>query len=432
MAEFRPHAYAMAVEAKESFASDRSLLYRWNSLYWQALDENDGEALAYRWLVEHDTGNASPRNASAAHRASVLWVPELPKEKSEFIIPCQNGYVYIDQGQLSLREPDPKAGLQYAISCDYRPEETQPERFINFLNEVLPDPEVQARIQEYAGYTLTADARYQRAQLWLGEGANGKGVLANIIQALHGYVAAVNLDNLDGFKLSVLIGASLIYCDEVPRNKINEQLLKSLIAGERVMIDRKYKDPISINVRGKWLVLGNHMPTVTDHSTGFWRRWDIIPFNVTIAEKDRDPLLAESIIREELPGVLNWALAGLLRLQARGAFDPVLPKAMSAILQQAKVETNSVSAWMEENHIQCDAATSTVKDDVYQHYANWCGKSGLTALAAPRFWTRLRNVLPLEQQRKRVAKQLAWVCNIALPSKAENPQEADAAGVLGD
>ena len=43
---------------------------------------------------------------------------------------------------------------------------------------------------------MTPDARYQRAQFWLGEGANGKGVLVNIVQALHGRIAAMALDKL--------------------------------------------------------------------------------------------------------------------------------------------------------------------------------------------------------------------------------------------
>src|SRR5665647_1927621 len=151
-----------------------------------------------------------------------------------------------------------------------------------------------------------ADARYQRAQLWLGGGANGKDVLVNVVQALHGNIAAVSLDALEGFRLSVLVGASLIYADEVPRARINEQLLKSMIAGEKIQVDRKYRDPVSVFVRGKWLVLGNQLPAITDHTTGFWRRWDVVPFCVTIPEAERDPMLASRIISNELAGVLCW------------------------------------------------------------------------------------------------------------------------------
>jgi hypothetical protein len=62
--------------------------------------------------------------------------------------------------------------------------------------------------------------------------------------------------------------------------------------------------------------LGNHLPAITDHSTGFWRRWDVVPFSVTIPERERDPLLANTITVGKLPGHLNvW--------QGGGCFSPL-------------------------------------------------------------------------------------------------------------
>lgn len=46
-----------------------------------------------------------------------------------------------------------------------------------------------------------------------------------MLQALHGGIAAVKLDALEGFKLSVPIAASLIYADEIHRIRVNEQVL---------------------------------------------------------------------------------------------------------------------------------------------------------------------------------------------------------------
>lgn len=69
--------------------------------------------------------------------------------------------------------------------------------------------------------------------------------------------------------MSGRVGASLVYVDQVPRKPIDEQRLKSMIAGERIPVDRKYCEPLSIHIRGKWLVLGNPLPAITDHSTDF-------------------------------------------------------------------------------------------------------------------------------------------------------------------
>mgnify|MGYP001195937359 CR=1 FL=1 len=419
MARFDPHRYATARVESNDVASDRQLLYAWTGTHWSALEDEGGWTAAYRWLVEHDRDNTSPDNARRAHQAAILWAPALPRPTTDVVIPCSNGYVHVTHGGAVLRCAEKALGLQHVLRCAYRPADGKGQRFESFLRQVLPDQAVRERVQEYIGYTLTGDARYQRAQLWLGTGANGKGALANIVQALHGNTAAVNLEALEGFKLSVLVGANLIYADEVPRQKINEQLLKSLIAGERVQIDRKYKEPLSIHVRGKWLVCGNHLPPVTDHSAGFWRRWDIVPFNVTIPEHARDPELADYIIAKELSGVLNWALDGLARLMARGMFDPVQPRAMQAVLHDAKAETNSVLAWTEDCAVCIEPATVTAKDDVYGHYRNWCERNGLSPMSSPRFWPRLKDVMPYEESRPRMGRRQVRACTLFVPGLSD-------------
>ena len=78
MADFRPHHYANELKLGGKHASDRSLVYQWNGVFWEVVPDKSGEARAYRWLVENDQANASPRNASAAHQASILWLDELP------------------------------------------------------------------------------------------------------------------------------------------------------------------------------------------------------------------------------------------------------------------------------------------------------------------------------------------------------------------
>ncbi len=413
MSNFRPHDYAEHLHQSGEYASDRSLLYHWTGLFWEAVSEKFGEAAAYEWLVHNDKINATSRNAASAYEGAVLWVPLLPTTTERCIVPCTNGYVVIDDFGPALIEPSKELGVQYSLSCPYEPDGQVPGRFISFIERVLPDAEVRLRVQEYAGYTLTADARHQRAQFWIGGGANGKGVLANIIQALHGHVAAINLASLESFGLSVLIGASLIYCDEVPRKNINEGVLKSLIAGERVFIDRKYKEPLSLCVSGKWLVLGNHLPKIEDHSHGFWRRWDIVPFDVTIPEDEQNPLLADEIIREELSGVLNWALEGLVRLRKRGCFEAVIPAAMNRAKQSAHVETNNVKAWCVEEGVDCQGDPGPAKDTVYASYAMWCKEMGLASVGVTQFWMRIRALFPNYAEFKvRRGKETPRICNI--------------------
>lgn len=413
--KFLPHSYATHLITVSGMASDSALLYRWTGTNWSPVDEAESEREAYHWLVAQNPAWASAENARKAFRAACLFATAVPPLTQQVVIPTRSGYVHLDGTELVLQPADPSLGLTHCLSCSFEPAGEQPARFISFLTQVLPDAEVRARVQEYIGYTLLADARYQRAQFWIGEGANGKGVLANIVQALHGRIAAIALDQLAGFHLSVLVGASLIYVDEVPRRPIDEQRLKSMIAGELIVVDRKYRDLVSVHVRGKWLVLGNSLPAITDHSTGFWRRWDIVPFSVTIPERKRDPMLAETIIKEELSGVLNWALEGLQRLQKRGCFDPVMPNAMTAMLHEAKADTNSVITWLDDVGVELQTCCATPKDKVFDDYRLWCLANAMREVNVVQFWKRMReHIKELDETRTRIDGIQRRMCNVRL------------------
>ena len=421
---FQPHEYAKQFTQSRTHASDKQVLWKWTGTHWEPIDDTNGECDAYAWLVSHQPDYASPNNAKAAHKAAIMWAPTLPLRRTNaVIVPTLNGYVHVVQNRIELRSHDPQEGIRHLVNCRFDPDASAPMMFQRFLDRVLPNPAVQGRIQEYIGYSFTPGAEQQRAQIWRGPGANGKGVLANIVQAIHARVAAVQLNALDGFKLASMIGASLIYCDEAPQRGINEQMMKSLIAGESVQADRKFRDPLTVKITGKWLILANHMPVITDQSAGFWRRFDIIPFDVIIPEHERVAGLAEMIIATELPGVLNWALAGLLRLLKRGHFDPVLPAEIKEAQTTARRETNSVEAWFDDQAIGWITDMTTFKSHVYDHYSEWCKRNGMVALASPRFWNRLSDKPSLSTGRKRVAGRQIQVCNLRLPSDAWEAQE---------
>ena len=188
-----------------------------------------------------------------------------------------------------------------------------------------------------------------------------------------------------------------------------------MIAGEKIAVDRKHRDPVSIRLRGKWLVLGNHLPAVSDHSPGFWRRWDLVPFAVTIPERERDPLLAEAIIRTGLSGVLAWALEELQRLQHRGCFDADVPAAMRAMLHEAKADTNSVGAWVDDAGVELQITCDTPKDRVFDHYRRWCTANAMREVSVFQFGKRMRDHFrELEDSRNRVEGVPTGMCNVRL------------------
>ena len=413
--KFEPFSFAKFLAASGIYASSDGALQRWTGKCWLKIEDEDALKIALRWIVENDESNASNVSANSALRTALLWLPTLKDSANVPIIPLQNGYLHLDGGA-TLRSHDKELGLRHVLGCDYDPKAPKPETFDKLLQTILPDAAVRKRVQEYVGYTLLPDARFQLAQIWIGSGANGKGTLASIVRALHGQYAAASPSQLEKSYAAQLIGASLIYCDEAPPQDWCEQIIKSMISGEPIFIDRKYLPGITARITGKWIICANHIPAVKDQSNGFWRRFDIVPFSVEVPAKERDPLLADHIIKHELTGVLNWALEGLQRLLARGRFDAAPPQAMTVATQNARMETNSVHAWVNDAAIELTTTIDTSKSETYTVYSIWCRANGMIPVASPKFWKRLPDTLgPITEGRTTTGSGRIRTCNVRLP-----------------
>ena len=80
----------------------------------------------------------------------------------------------------------------------------------------------------------------------------------------------------------------------------------------------------------------------------------------------------------ELPGVFNWALAGLMRLRARGRFDE--PTVCKQHREEYKLDSNPAKAFLLE-YCEADLGGKVSKTRLYQEYRSYCGESGFTPLS---------------------------------------------------
>ena len=381
------------------YKSRDGVIYEYVGTHWQALDTENAEKMAFDWLSVWRRDKCNEKNAASCIASACLYLHQLPEpdKKSEIIlIPVKNGTLHIEREGLSLYPHSPSDNLTFCLNCNYEPGARSP-LFNDFINESVPDLDVQKFLQEYTGYTLFPDVRHHLAVWLLGSGGNGKGVFSDVLQSLHGkpVAASIGAGQLSGFRLEHLVGASLITVDETPQ-RIDEQQLKILISGGLIEVDRKFKSSISVKSQAKWLVCGNNLPSLSDQTDGFWRRWLIIKFN----QKPRQvvPLLAQRITDGELSGVLNWAIEGLERLLSRGSFDAI-PDSMRDDKDSARTAANSVAGWFEDvEPIVIKGEHEGVKgmssDKIYHNYNYWCQKNGMKAVSSINFWQRIDVLAP--------------------------------------
>ena len=188
-----------------------------------------------------------------------------------------------------------------------------------FLRRVLPDKTKRDVLQEFIGLIFLDRSKIsvEKALFLLGNGANGKSVIAKVVKGIVGadYVSSYTPQQLVSSEYAVAgtCGKRLNYCEEVDSRGSIPGNMKAIISGEPIQARNPYGAYITVHPPVMMFNL-NEMPPMPDKSYGFWRRQIIIEFDVTIPEKERDKALAAKL-QPEYPGIFQWALRGLERLR---------------------------------------------------------------------------------------------------------------------
>jgi putative DNA primase/helicase len=128
------------------------------------------------------------------------------------------------------------------------------------------------------------------------------------------------------------------------------------------------------------------------------------------------PLAAE--LKEELPGILNWALEGRERLRAKGRFTE--PRLSCEALAEYRSESNPARTFLTE---QCrsDVNARMPVEVVYQRYKSWATSHGHVALNGASFGKEVKKAFPnMRKARISVGDSRPWVYEgIALMSAEE-------------
>jgi len=261
---------------------------------------------------------------------------------------------------------------------------------------VQPDPDVRRLLQQLTGIWLTGFGNLQKLIFFYGLGANGKTTFIELMAWMLGdYSKRIATEmlmqhqrNPQGPSPDIvgLKGRRLIYCNEVEEGRrLAEARVKELTGGDTLSGRVPYaKKDITFQPSHKLVMVGNHRPEVHDTSHGMWRRMLMIPFNQVIPDNAQDPGLLDKL-KQEGPGILNWALYGLTdylknRLQE--------PPSIRAANDAYRTDQDIVGEWLTD-HCNLGAGAATPKGDLYKAYRAWAQAHGHKPLAQSRLTRKL-------------------------------------------
>ena len=355
---------------------------------------HDGVAVPYVHSRIEDAfrANGLTANHGFSQETTRSLVRRSLKPRSSFNLPgfinMENGIYEVATGELRPHAPGKRFTWQLPIKFD--PSATCPT-FLRFLAEVLPSEPVRQEIQKLFGYCVGVDGHpYQCAHLFVGGGNNGKSTLLSVLIALlgTGNVAAETLQSLteNRFAPSNLYGMRANIFADLPSNPLRyTSVFKALTGGDKVRAELKFGKTFYFVNQAKLVFSANELPEVNDRTRAFWRRWFLILFDQDFTGREDRSILPKLL--SELPGILNWAMAGIPLLAAHGGF---LSELGADDLKSEWRKRSDTLAWFVAEMVEVNPLERIDKRDFYESYAEFCGRNK----ASPKRPERVGEELP--------------------------------------
>ena len=310
-------------------------------------------------------------------------------DSNPWLLGCDNGVVDLRTGVLHPGRPDDLITMTTGVAYD---RDAICPLWKQFLSEVFDDDqELVDFIQRAIGYSISGDTREQLLFLACGNGANGKSTLLEVMRAALGDYAAntpfstFELNrSIQTNDLAALASRRLVTAVETAEaRQLNEARVKAVTGGDPVTARFLFREFFTYTPTYKvWLAM-NHKPIITGSDEGIWRRVRPIPFNVSFLGREDKTLHA--MLKEELPGILTWAVEGCLDWQEKGLLEP---EAIMAAKEAYRTESDIVGQFLTDSTC-ADEGAKVKASKLYQAYRTWCEENGEQALTHQAFGRRL-------------------------------------------
>jgi putative DNA primase/helicase len=146
-------------------------------------------------------------------------------------------------------------------------------------------------------------------------------------------------------------------------DKLSERLL-SITGEDTQTIDRKHLPAWTGTLQVRFIVLSNEIPELEESSLALVGRFIIV--RLLRSFYGCEDLDLSNKLLSELPGILNWSIAGWRRLSARGHF--VQPKSGMALVDELENLSSPIMAFIKD----CCVVAPEESVECSRLYEQWC------------------------------------------------------------
>jgi putative DNA primase/helicase len=388
--------------------------WTWRTTHWVEVPERTVRSLLYHFTENalYLNGKDVPVPWAPTRRkvgdllealAAIVILPQdfeqpcwLDDRATGQIVAVKNGLLDIDTRQLYAHTP-----LYFgtvSVPFDYNAVAPEPRRFLDFLAELWPsETEAIEALCEWFGYVISGRTNLQKMLLTIGPTRGGKGVIARVLTRLIGkpHVCGPTLSSFAGeFGLAPLLSKSLAVISDVRFSGRNASVvverLLSISGEDTLTVNRKYHEQIDCRLPTRMHLISNEMPKLNDASSAIVGRLIVLILTRSWLNKEDHEL--EDRFTPELPGILNWALDGLARLNENGGRFTRVPSADEVIVAMRDL-ASPVAAFVRER-CRLDAQVEIAIDEIFAVYKTWAEENEYPRASKAVFGRDLRAAFP--------------------------------------
>lgn len=316
--------------------------------------------------------------------SGAVWLDERKNPNPRHLISFPNGLLnmedWLNDSTTHLIPHTPLLLNINSLNFDFDPNAPEPKAWLHFLNALwLEDVESRQVLQEWVGYILTQDTQQHKILLIVGPPRSGKGTIGRVLRELLGHfnVVGPTLSSLGGeFGLQPLLSKMLALISDARlngkgSNSIIIERLLSISGEDPLTINRKFLPSLTVQLPTRIMMMSNELPDMRDSSGALAKRYLVLTLKKSwLGNED---ISLSSKLQTELPGILLWALRGLILLKKRGKF--IQPTSSAQTIEELEAMTSPIKAFVAER-CEINPRGMVAVAVLFDEWRAWCALTG--------------------------------------------------------